>query len=154
MSVDSNVFVIAVKSDAMQIGQTVYNTIQRWQREQLDQHAESLGMTRLEFLFDKKENTTVDGRPKWSNGAQLHASSFDCFQIVFTLSGEERTLWYFVDCSSDTDEITKEHTLIFSLGHWGSSERIMQVIIQALKPFGPVYYDHNDCDDEDYVLQS
>ena len=48
-------------------------------------------------------------------------------------------------------EIYKGDKLIFSIGHWGRCDDIMKAIIPALKEFGDVYYDHNDCDDEDFV---
>ena len=31
-------------------------------------------------------------------------------------------------------------------------DEIMKLVGTALLKFGAVYYDHNDCDDEDYVL--
>lgn len=154
MGVDSNVFVVADKSLAAEAGQAVLDALSKWQRDQLDAHATSLGYdNRMQFMFSN-ENEKPNGQPRWTNGAHLHATSFDCFQFVFTLDGDNRTLWYFTDCSCDTNYIIKDHTLMFSIGHWGANDKIMNIVIDALKPFGPVYYDHNDCDEEDYILQN
>lgn len=155
MGVDSNVFVVADKQKALEIGQAVFNAIETWQRRELDQYVKDNGWnSRLQFLFSNKNAVPSNpSRRMWSNGAKIQANSFDFFQIVFDYNGENRTLWYFTNCSCDTDHITKDHTLLFSIGNWGSNRKIMQVVIDALRPFGPVYYDHNDCDDEDYVLQ-
>lgn len=154
MGVDSKVFVVADKSQALAIGQAVFEAIEKWQRELLDKNAHAHGLTRLQFLFNENENKKPNGSPMWTNGARIHASSFECFQIDFTVEGDHRTLWYFTDCECDTDYITKEHTFLFSIGHWGRHARIMHEVIKALTPFGPVYYDHNDCDEHDYVLQN
>lgn len=153
MGVDSKVFVVADKSKSAEVGQAVLDALNKWQRDLLDAHAAGMGYrNRIQYLFSD-ENEKPNGQKRWTNGVHLHANTFDCFQFVFTLDGENRTLWYFTDCSCDTDDITKEHTLMFSIGHWGRHGRIMNEVIKALRPFGPVYYDHNDCDDEDYVLQ-
>jgi len=153
MSVDSKVFVVAGKDQALDVGQAVLEALNKWQREMLDANVTGMGYSnRLQFLFSN-DNEKPNGQKRWTNGVTLHANSFDCFQYVFTLDGDNRTLWYFTDCSCDTDDITKEHTLMFHIGHWGRYARIMHEVIKALKPYGPVYWDHNDCDDEDYVLQ-
>lgn len=43
----------------------------------------------------------------------------------------------------------KEDTL--SVGYWGSCDEIMMVVAKAIKEFGDVYYDFNDCDDLDFI---
>lgn len=154
MSVDSKVFVVAGKDKALDVGQAVLTAIEKWQRKLLDEHAEAFGMTRLQFLFSETENKNPKGGVNWSNGASISAYSFNCFQINFTVEGDSRILWFFTDCSCDTDEFSPEHTLLFSIGHWGRHGRIMHEVIEALKPFGTVYYDHNDCDEHDYVRQN
>lgn len=62
----------------------------------------------------------------------------------------KRTLKVFPDCSCDYG-IYLGDKIIFSISHWGSHEEIMQLVGGSLKCFGDVYYDHNDCDDEDFV---
>ena len=153
MGVDSKVFVVAGKEQALDVGQAVLEALNKWQREQLDAHMTGMGYAnRIQFMFSG-DNEKSNGQKRWTNGVHLYANSFDCFQYIFTLDGDNRTLWYFTDCSSDTDDVTREHTLMFHIGCWGRYARIMHEVIKALKPFGPVYWDHNDCDDEDYVLQ-
>jgi hypothetical protein len=154
MSVDSKVFVEAEFERAPFIGSHVVDNINNWLRRNIAEEVERLGYNgQLQFLWSK-DNEDEKGNKKWSLHARLHANDFYTYQIAFNAGGESRTLWYFTTCSPDTDELTTNYTLNFWIGCWGKNEEIMQVVIEALKPHGKVWYDHNDCDDEDYILQN
>jgi len=154
MGVDSKVFVVARQDLTAEVGRAVLNALNIWQRNRLDNYAREAGYdNRAQFMFSS-DNENANGQKLWTNGVRLQANTFDCFQFVFTDEGDNRILWYFTDCSCDTNDITKEHTLMFHIGCWGRYEIIMDQVSKALEPFGPVYWDHNDCDAEGYVLQN
>lgn len=69
----------------------------------------------------------------------------------FTYAGEQRMLWLFFDCDSSNVEFGPK-SLTLSMGCWGQSDLFMKTALQALSPLGPVYFDHNDCDDIDKAL--
>lgn len=153
MGVDSKVFVIADQERALDVGKAVYGAIRSWINNLIKEEVETLGFGNSFQLINSDYNKQ-QGTHLWDLGASISSYDFGSFTITFTVKGESRILWYHTDCSCDTDDITKEHTLLFSIGYWGLSEEIMQIVIEALKPFGKVYYDFNDCDDKDYVLQN
>lgn len=153
MGIDSKVFVVAEYGRALDVGDAVKRRIDQWLFSKVWEEAQLLGFANPAQLIHSDYNLKGDGR-LWSMSTDIRANGFDCFQINFTVEGETRTLWYFPDCSCDTDDITKQHTLSFSIGYWGMCDEIMQEVIEALKDFGKVYYDFNDCDDKDYELQN
>lgn len=154
MGVDSKVFVIAEEHRAQDVGEAVHEHLNKWQRKLLDEHVATTDYkNRFQFLHSE-DNKDSNGRRLWSNGVSVVACSFRTFQFEFSVAGEQRCLWYHTNCSCDTDYITPAHTLLFSIGHWGLYKEIMQEVVDALKPFGFVFWDTNDCDDIDYELQN
>lgn len=78
-------------------------------------------------------------------------SDFNVLCLDFGI-GEHRSLHIFPDCSCDYSEIYQGDKIIFSLGCWGKHKEIMEILINTLTELSDVYYDFNDCDDEDFVL--
>ena len=153
MGVDSKVFVVAPYEQSMTIGKAVLDSIDQWLRAHIDREVETLGFPdRMAFMVSGY-NKDDKGRSRWSISTSVNTNNFQSFQYNFNIAGDARTLWYFTECSCETDKITPEYTLLFSIGAWGTNEEIMQTVIQALKPFGRVYYDYNDCDSVEYELQ-
>lgn len=146
MGVDSKVFVVCRREMAYEVGQAVKTAIDKWLMKKLDDEVQR---QELNHRFDLTMRRG-DELPDWSISSRISAHSFEHFNIDFIVAGEGRSLNYFIDCSCDTDDITEEHTLIFSIGHWGMHAEIMQVVMDAIRQFGDVWYDHNDCDNEDY----
>lgn len=147
MGVDAKLFVTCGKDKMYEVGQKVINAINIWQRSELDKHIEEDGryMNRMHFLCNKKEH-----QQEWSNGCSIYAHNFDCISFDFKC-GESRSLKMFVDCSCDYSDTYDGDKITFSLGCWGRSDEIMKVVAEAVAEFGDVYYDNNDCDDEDFV---
>lgn len=152
MSVDSKLFVSCNKEDVIDIGSIIIIALDRYVRTKLDNYwrynTDCEG--RLQFLHDKnlkKESS------KFTNGVLgISGYSFDCLSITFgNGDSTHRTLHMFPTCSSDYSDVQDDYKVIFSIGYWGSSEEIMMVVAKAIKEFGDVYYDFNDCDDLDFI---
>lgn len=150
MSVDSKVFVALDKSKHMEAAKAVTGALNKWVREEFDLFLEgSEYANRLHY----SANTEVNER-KFTNGVAVEVSDdFEMFKIYFTVFGEKRQLNMFTNCACDHRDYTDGDTLAFIIGSWGCNEKIMQVVINALKPFGRVWYDFNDCDDSGYIEQ-
>lgn len=54
-------------------------------------------------------------------------------------------------CYTDHSDTYEGDKIIFSIGCWGSYNEIMMIVADAVKSFGDVYYDFNDCDDQGFV---
>ena len=154
MGVDSKVFVVAEKAQALDVGNAVKNALDNLIREQATSYAREHNAGTLLNLLRSDDNYDKEGNMRFTLESRIEANSFDCFQFNFCLNSEARTVWYFTDCSCDTNDITGFHTLMFHVGCWGQYAVIMQRIVEALLPYGDVYWDHNDSDDEDYILQN
>lgn len=147
MAESATLFVTAKPELANVIYDKVAKQISKWQRSLLDVHWKNntTYTSRLQFLFktDHKD---------WSNGVyNIHTHDFRSFNMNFRVQGEERSLFCTHDCSNDYSDTYKGDKIIFSLNNWGMSDFIMKVIAKSLKEFGDVYYDHNDCDTEDFI---
>lgn len=151
MSVDSKMFVTCNKEDVINIGNSVTEVLNVYVRGKLDNYwrHNTTCSNRLQFLFDK---SLEEHSRKFTNGVSVTSHNFDTFVISFGNGDESRrSLFMFPTCSSDYSDVCEGHKVIFSIGYWGNSEEIMSVLSGALKPYGDVYYDFNDCDDEYFI---
>jgi hypothetical protein len=76
------------------------------------------------------------------------AASSGMALVIFRFAGEDRRMHVFFDCDCDHEDLAP-HSISFSMGCWGRSDFFMQSVLHALSMFGPVYFDHNDCDNID-----
>lgn len=145
MSVDAKVFVTWGKDKFADVINSVVKGLNIWQRERLDEVVKEGGWNnRFHFIHNQGDN------PLWTNGVTIHAYNMDIIAINFSV-GEHRSLKAFPDCYSSASQVYEGEKILFSIGHWGRCEEIMKVVGSCLHKFGDVYYDHNDCDDEDFV---
>jgi hypothetical protein len=150
MSVDSKVFVVADISKGSEIGNAVYLHLSSWYRTKFNEANKHL-LNNNNFFWPIAEDCVKD---TWSQFVELRSTSFGLYTMVFKIDGENRCLYYFLECSCDTDDITTKNTFSFMIGHWGKYQEIMQEVISVLKNYGDVYWDENDCDDLGYELQN
>ena len=151
MSVDSKMFVTCNKEDVINIGNSVTEALNIYVRGKLDSYwrHNTTCSNRLQFLFDK---CLEEHSRKFTNGVSITSHNFDAFNISFGNGDESRrSLFMFPTCSTDYSDVCEGYKVIFSIGYWGSSEEIMSVLSEALKHYGDVYYDFNDCDDKDFI---
>ena len=151
MSVDSKMFVTCNKEDVNSIGNLVTETLNVYVRDKLDNYWKNNtdAQSRVNFMWG---DSYKDQSNKFTNGVSVITHNFDTFVISFGNGDESRrSLFMFPTCSSDYSDVCEGYKVIFSIGYWGSSEEIMSVLSGALKTYGDVYYDFNDCDDEDFI---
>ena len=151
MSVDSKMFVTCNKEDVISIGNSVTEALNNYVRDKLDNYwrYNTTCSNRLQFLFDK---ILEEHSRKFTNGVSVTTRNFDAFVISFGNGDESRrNLFMCPTCSSDYNDVCDGYKVIFSIGHWGSIEEIMNVVAGALKPYGDVYYDFNDCDEVYFI---
>ena len=151
MSVDSKMFVTCNKEDVISIGNSVTEVLNVYVRDKLDNYWKNNtdAQSRVNFMWS---DSYKDQSNKFTNGVSVTSHNFDTFVISFG-NGDDciRNLFMFPTCSSDYSDVCEGYKVIFSIGYWGSSEEIMSVLSGALKTYGDVYYDFNDCDDKDFI---
>ena len=140
MSVDSKVFVCCEENKALEVGQAVLSGLKNWYRNKCSKTEGFTDM--LRFNLSNKDKYQPP---------HVFTTDFDVICFNFTVNEEARSLKMFPTCSCDYVYVYSGEKIIFSIGAWGSNEEIMQVVIGALKPFGDVYYNFNDCDDQGFV---
>ena len=151
MSVDSKMFVTCNKEDVINIGNSVTEALNTYVRDKLDNYWKNNtdAKSRLNFMWS---DSYKDQSNKFTNGVSVTSHNFDTFVISFGNGDKSRrSLFMIPNCSTDYSDVCEGYKVIFSIGHWGSAEEIMSVISEALKPYGGVYYDYNDCDDKDFI---
>ena len=151
MSLDSKMFVTCNKEDVISIGNSVTEALNIYVRDKLDNYwrYNTDAQSRVNFMWG---DSYKDQNYKFTNGVSITSHNFDTFVISFGNGDESRrSLFMFPTCSSDYSDVYDGYKVIFSIGHWGSLEEIMNAVAGALKPYGDVYYDFNDCDDEYFI---
>lgn len=151
MSVDSKLFVTCKKEDVLSIGRAVEESLNTYVRGKLDEYWKNntRHKNRIQFLIDKKLKKESHN---FTNGISIECMNFDVFVMCFgNGDGGNRSLYMFPTCSDDYNGVADGYKIIFSIGLWGSSEEIMMVVAEAIKEFGEVYYDFNDCDDLGFI---
>ena len=150
MSVSTKLFVTCGKDKLFEVVNAVVKQLNTFVRQELDiyykEHTDALGRGHFLRSGDYKAQSE-----NWTNGTSIVAQNMDAISVILGLGEEnKRRLTILPDCSSDTEYYCEE-SIIFSLGHWGKNEAIMNQVAIAVEQFGNVYYDHNDCDGEDYI---
>jgi len=143
MSIDSKLFVCLGKEHLFEVVTKVQSAIKDYFICELDKIKGD--DSRMTYILKSKE---TENPWYWVRG------EFSDLQVIclnFGI-GEARALHIFPDCSCDNSEIYQGDKIIFSLGCWGKYKEIMEILINTLTELSDVYYDFNDCDDEDFVL--
>jgi len=70
------------------------------------------------------------------------------FTVSFIFKGEQRDLSIHLDCDSDYSYVKKGKKIITSLGAWGESVHLTEIVLKALQPLGKTYMTDNGCSDE------
>ena len=148
MGVDSKLFVVCKQEEKMIVVKKVLETLNALSFERLQDKEKESRYSRLQII----NNPLTFGR--YSVGARVSSRDFELFTIDFGVGdGIERIAWVHTTGDCDVASYLQEGmgAVIISVGCWGSNVMIMHTIADALKPFGNVYIDYNDCDDVDYV---
>lgn len=151
MSRDSKLVLSCNKEDALNIGNSVSKALSEYARNKLDGYWKNNtnAESRVNFMWS---DSYKDQNYKFSNGVTVTAHDFDTFWFIFGNGDEQkRSLFMFTTCSSDHEDIEGDYKIVFSIGYWGNSEEILMVVSEAIKEFGDVYYDFNDCDDLGFI---
>ncbi|AUR86416.1 hypothetical protein NVP1084O_209 [Vibrio phage 1.084.O._10N.261.49.F5] len=154
MGVDAKLFVTCGQDKSVEVGKSVANALDFWVRDKVDTYWKENTdcVNRMQFLFKERQKTESSDF-KFTNGIKdIDTRDFESYRLHFGCGDENlRMLWMHTRCSCDYSDTYEGEKVIFSIGHWGMCDEIMKVVAEAVKPFGDVYYDHNDCDDEDFV---
>lgn len=149
MSVNSKLVVKCKPEDELNVLRSVKHSIDAYIIKIVDEHWKnnSDAKSRFEFIRSaRKENCKL-----WSHKSDITTFDFNLFYYTFGI-GEERMLTAYLGFDTDYDgELPKGNSVIFGIGLCGKSEEIMMCVADAAKEFGDVYYDRNDCDDEEFV---
>ena len=149
MGVDAKLFVKIEESRKLPAIQAATRAINELYHAEFDKaFRDSPYENKMKFIFDSKDE---QGTCLWS---RPRLDSYDAvnFSLSFRINGEGRNLSIMTDIQTEHQRIIGFNpALWFSLGHWGLSDKLMKALVPSLKQFGEVYYDFNDCDDEDFV---
>jgi len=69
------------------------------------------------------------------------------FAVKFKIKNENRILMVYFDCDCDYKEYGGSK-IIWSVNWWGMAEEIILAVCKAMKQYGKVFYEANDCDGE------
>jgi len=69
------------------------------------------------------------------------------FHIHFKVNDENRILGVYFDCDCDYKEYG-DSKIIWNVTKWGMAEEIILAVCKAMKQYGQVFYEANDCDGE------
>jgi hypothetical protein len=151
MSVASTVFVACKKEQVLEIGKAVVDSLSEFAIKKTDEYWEKHtdAFNRMHFLHaDKFKNHGL----QFSNGCVVDSYNFETFSFSFGCGDSlKRSVSMFTQCSTDYSEVFEGHKVIFHVSCWGMYDEIMKLIAETVKPYGDVYYDFNDCDDEDFI---
>lgn len=148
MGVSSKLFVVCKQEDKMSVVKKVLETLDTLSIECLKNKEQQSGCGRLQIV----NNPLTFGH--YSFGAEMYSREFELFTIRFGVGDENaRRAYVHTTCDCDVSSYLPEGmgAVIISIGCWGSNVMIMNTIANALKSFGDVYIDYNDCDDVDYA---
>lgn len=106
------------------------------------------------LIAEMEKETGLKGWELWNktddkfSRPNCDLSEFGMLTISFTFAGEERNLNIHFECDSDYAEYKKGKKLITSLGAWGQSVRLTEVVLRALSDLGSTHIVNNDCYDD------
>ncbi len=152
MSVDSKMFVTCGKDKFVGVVDAVIKQLNVWVRKELDKYWQNNteAKSRAEFLWGEDYKAQAE---LFTNGVSIRGYDLSLISLLFGCGDHpHRQLKVFSDCSCDYGDTFEGDKIIFSIGNWGKNHSIMNQVAIAVESFGDVYYDHNDCDDEDFVL--
>lgn len=125
MGVSTTGFVLTEKKDVFAVLSTMEDTL----RELVKKYAK-------DHLF----------RDKTSGVPNIECSPISrSFQIHFKVNNENRMLSVHFDCDCDYKEYGGSK-IIWSVNYWGMAEEIILTVCKAMKQYGRVFYEANDCD--------
>lgn len=67
------------------------------------------------------------------------------FTIDFKVNNEDRRMFVHFDCDCDKKQYGGSK-IIWSVNYWGLAEEIILTVCKAMKQYGRVFYEANDCD--------
>lgn len=148
MGVNSKLFVVCKPEEKMSVVKRVLEALDTLSFDCVKNEEQQSGCGRLQII----NNPITFGH--YSIGSRLHSDNFESFTINFGVGDENgRMVWVHTTCDCDVASYLPENmgAVIVSIGCWGSNVMIMDTIADALKSYGDVYVDYNDCDDVDYA---
>ena len=150
MGVDTKMFIAIKKEAILEIMPVVIKSINEWQRNELDNYWSKKGFnSRVQYIYRDKESELNKGLLNYSNGiTSVDTYDFRSFNVNFSVNGETRSLFVTHSCSNDYSDTYKGDKIIFSLGSYGMSKEIINVVMDSLSCFGDIYYTYNDCEME------
>lgn len=151
MSRDSRLVLSCNKEDTLNVGNSVSKALEKYARDKLNDFWQNNtdAYNLMHFLHNDSYKEHSD---KYTNGVTITAHDFDTFWFIFGNGDDnKRSLFMFATCSSDHEDIEGDYKIVFSIGYWGSSDEIMMVVAEAVRQYGDIYYDFNDCDDLGFI---
>lgn len=151
MSRDSKLVLSCNKEDTLDIGNSVTKALEKYARDKLNDfwqnNTDALNL--IHFLHNDSYKEHSD---KYTNGVSITSYDFETFTFLFGNGDDnKRNLFMFTTCSSDHGDIEGDYKVVLSIGYWGNSDEILMAVAEAVKEFGDVYYDFNDCDDLGFI---
>lgn len=151
MKNSSNVFVVDAGLKATEIGNKVYKALSALVQKYAKKVVEDAGCRN--FIEYNNNKDIKDPWEKLSCVVDIHSPDFQHFIFKFSYDGKTRCLHMYTHCGFDYKEVNEsDDKIIFSLGHWGSDEEIINLIAETIKDYGHTYKIINDCSGEwEYV---
>lgn len=119
MGVDTKGFLLTSKKNPFQIWKIIKDAL-------IDDMMEQSGATRQTDLWLNDESGYT------CPTARIHDFS-EMISVRFEYKGEQRDLTAFLDCDHDYEYVRKGKKIIVSLGAWGSSVHLIEVVLKALQ---------------------
>lgn len=138
MSVDHKVFVCCSKNKVLEVYGAVLTALRDFYRNRVKELCSQYNCT---VMWELPEETKSK-----LNNVDIASYNFEHFCVYFSTEKESRQIFMSHSCSSDYKEIYDGEKIIFSIGCWGDHQIYMDIIKDAIKDFGDVYEDVNDCD--------
>lgn len=137
--------VIVGNLDVLKIGQIVMDALQAADRDFKLQYCKDNGNIPLIAINHQKASGD-----RLEPTVRIHSYGFNCFSIIFSMQGENRSLFFHPDASYDYKELNPNNKDVcsFLIGLWGCSDLVVDTIAEALKDQGKVYYTYSDSKDE------
>lgn len=128
MGISTKRFVLTEKKDVFAILSTMEDTL-----------------TELVRKYAKDPVIFLD---KTSSFPRIECSpKMEFFTINFKVNNEDRMMFVHFDCDYDYEEYGSP-VIIWSVNWWGMAEEIVLTVCKAMKQYGRVFYEANDCDGE------
>lgn len=105
------------------------------------------------------EDTLIELVKKYSTGEVIFldktnkfprigcSPSMEYFTFDFKVNNEDRMMFVHFGCDCDYKEYGGSK-IIWNVNYWGMAEEIILTVCKAMKQYGGVFYEANDCDGE------